>query len=99
MLYYIVSRAKNIIFNEGVNMGNAKQRVEQELAELNEKIVKLTAFLFGGDIVNMDIADNMRYLLRRQLNVMQEYADVLQERLRTWDKTDEEIRNEQHLKG
>ena len=70
-------------------MGNAKQRVEQELAELNEKIVKLTAFLFGGDIVNMDISDHMRFLLRRQLNVMQEYADVLQERLRTWDKTDE----------
>lgn len=79
-------------------MGNAKQRVEQELAELNEKIVKLTAFLFGGDIVYMDIADNMRFLLRRQLNVMQEYADVLQERLRTWDKTDEELKNEEHLK-
>lgn len=79
-------------------MENAKQRVEQELAELNEKIVKLTAFLFGCDIVNMDISGNMRFLLRRQLNVMQEYADVLQERLRTWDKTDEEIRNEQHLK-
>ena len=79
-------------------MGNAKQRVEQELAELNEKIVKLTAFLFGGDIVNMYISDHMRFLLRRQLNVMQEYADVLQERLRTWDKTDEEIRNEIHLK-
>lgn len=82
-------------------MGNAKQRVEQELAELNEKIVKLTAFLFGGDIVNMDISDHMRFLLRRQLNVMQEYADVLQERLRMWDKTDEEIRNEMnemHLK-
>ena len=77
-------------------MGNAKQRVEQELAELNEKIVKLTAFLFGGDIVNMDIADNMRFLMRRQLNVMQEYADVLQERLRTWDKKDEELKNEEH---
>ena len=79
-------------------MGNAKQRVEQELAELNEKIVNLTAFLFGGDIVNMDISDHMRFLLRRQLNAMQEYADVLQERLRTWDKTDEEIKNEMHLK-
>lgn len=79
-------------------MGNAKQRVEQELAELNEKIVKLTAFLFGGDIANMDISDNMRFLLRRQLNGMQEYADVLQERLRTWDKTDEELKNEMHLK-
>lgn len=79
-------------------MGNAKQRVEQELAELNEKIVKLTAFLFGGDIVNMDISDNMRFLLRRQLNVMQEYADILQKRLRTWDKTDEELKNEMHLK-
>lgn len=77
-------------------MGNAKQRVEQELAELNEKIVKLTAFLFGGDIVNMDISDHMRFLLRRQLNVMQEYADVLQERLRTWDKTDEELKSEEH---
>ena len=79
-------------------MGNTKQRVEQELAELNEKIVKLTAFLFGDDIFNMDISDHMRFLLRRQLNVMQEYAEVLQERLRTWDKTDEEIRNEMHLK-
>ena len=79
-------------------MGNEKQRVEQELAELNEKIVKLTAFLFGVDIVNMDISDNMRFLLRRQLNGMQEYADVLQERLRMWDKTDEEIKNEMHLK-
>lgn len=77
-------------------MGNAKQRVEQELEELNEKIVKLTAFLFGGDIVNMDIPEHMRFLLRRQLNVMQEYADVLQERLRTWDKTDEELKNEEH---
>ena len=76
-------------------MGSAKQRVEQELAELNEKIVKLSAFLFGGDIVNMDISDHMRFLLRRQLNVMQEYADVLQERLRTWDKTDEELKNEE----
>lgn len=79
-------------------MGNAKQRVEQELAELNEKIVKITAFLFGGDIINMDISSNMRFLLRRQLTVMQEYADVLQERLRTWDKTDEELKNEEHLK-
>ena len=78
-------------------MGNAKQRVEQELAELNEKIVKITAFLFGGDIVNMDISNHMRFLLRRQLNVMQEYADVLQERLRTWDKTDEELKNEEHI--
>ena len=77
-------------------MGNAKQRVEQEIAELNEKIVKLTAFLFGGEIINMDISNNMRFLLRRQLNTMQEYADVLQERLITWDKTDEEIRNEIH---
>ena len=77
-------------------MGNAKQRVEQELAELNEKIVKLTAFLFGGDILNMDISDHMRFLMRRQLNVMQEYADVLQERLRTWDKKDEELKNEEH---
>ena len=75
-------------------MGNAKTRVEQELAELNEKIVKLTAFLFGGDIVNMDISENMRFLLRRQLNVMQDYADVLQERLRTWDKTEEELKKE-----
>lgn len=77
-------------------MENVKQRVEQELSELNEKIVKLTAFLFGGEIVNMDISDNMRFLLRRQLNSMQEYADILQERLRTWDKTDEEIKNEEH---
>ena len=78
-------------------MGNAKQRVEQELEELNEKIVKLTSVLFDDHIV-MDISDNMRFLLRRQLNVMQEYSYVLRERLRTWDKTDEELKNEMHLK-
>lgn len=35
----------------------------------------------------------MKHLMRRQLGAMQDYAEILQERLIIWDKTDEELRN------
>ena len=59
------------------NKDAAKERVEQELDELNEKIVKLSF--------------RMRDLLREQLNVMQRYAEILQHRLVIWGKTDKEL--------
>lgn len=68
----------------------AKERVQFELDELNQKIVKLSAFLFGSAIVEKkDISNAMKGLLRRQLVQMQDYAQTLQDRLAIWDKTDE----------
>ena len=72
---------------------SAKERVQVELDELNQKIVKLSAFLFGVVIIEKkDISNAMKGLLKRQLAQMQDYAQTLQERLKIWDKTDEELR-------
>lgn len=73
------------------NKDAAKERVEQELDELNEKIVKLSAFLYSKKIVEAKLSFRMRDLLREQLNVMQRYAEVLQHRLVIWGKTDKEL--------
>ena len=71
----------------------AKERVQFELDELNQKIVKLSAFLFSSAIIEKkDISNAMKGLLRRQLAQMQDYAQTLQDRLAIWDKTDEELR-------
>ena len=77
--------AENIVKDE------AKERVETELLELKEKIVKLSDFLFGTKIAKANISLRMRSLLRTQLDSMQRYAEVLQERLVIWGKTDEEL--------
>lgn len=73
-------------------MDDAKKRVEEELIALKEKIVKLSDFLFGTKIGSVNVSYRMRSLLRRQLESMQTYAEILQERLRIWGKTDEELR-------
>ena len=71
----------------------AKERVQFELDELNQKIGALSAFLFGSAIIEKkDISNAMKGLLRRQLAQMQDYAQTLQERLAIWGKTDEELR-------
>ena len=71
----------------------AKERVQFELDELNQKIGTLSAFLFGSAIIEKkDISNAMKGLLKRQLAQMQDYAQTLQERLEIWDKTDEELR-------
>ena len=67
----------------------AKERVEKELEELNEKIVKLSAFLFG--VKANALSRQMRWKMKEQLVSMQNYAECLQERLRIWGKTDEEL--------
>ncbi len=73
------------------NKDAAKERVEQELDELNEKIVKLSTFLYSKKIVEAKLSFRMRDLLREQLNVMQRYAEILQHRLVIWGKTDKEL--------
>ena len=70
---------------------SAKERVEKELEELNEKIVKLSSFLFSKKLIESGISHRMRDLLAEQLRYMQDYARILQIRLSVWGKTDEEI--------
>lgn len=67
----------------------AKERVEKELEELNEKIVKLSAFLFG--LRANTLSRQMRWKMKEQLVCMQNYAECLQDRLRIWGKTDAEL--------
>ena len=70
---------------EKVYPTTAKERVEQELDELNEKMVKLTSFLYGRKIVEGVVTAEMRALMGKQLKHMQEYAETLQDRLMIWD--------------
>lgn len=60
-----------------------KERVEKELAELNEKIVKLAAFLYGAEPSR--ITHTAKRLLVEKLSVMQQYSDILTRRLEVWD--------------
>ena len=61
----------------------AKERVKAELHELQERIVKLEAFV-SSERVNA-LGDKMQALLRQQLDVMCQYMHVLEERLKIWD--------------
>ncbi len=70
---------------------SAKERVVAELNELNEKLVKLTSFLYGEKVIKAGLSGEMRCALREQVRVMQEYALILQRRLDLWGKTDEDI--------
>lgn len=75
----------------------AKQRVEHELEELNEKITKLSSFLYGSKILSMSLSCDMRYQMEEQLRAMQQYARCLQTRLLIWDKTDKDIEQERQF--
>lgn len=70
---------------EKVYPNTAKERVEQELDELNEKMVKLTRFLYGRKITEGVVTPEMRELMKQQLSHMQAYAETLQDRLMIWD--------------
>lgn len=70
---------------EKVYPTTAKERVEQELDELNEKIVNLTRFLYGSKIKEGVVNFKMLYLMKQQLKQMQAYAETLQDRLMIWD--------------
>lgn len=76
----------------------AKERVEKELEELNEKMTKLSSFLYGNQILTMAISDEMVYQMETQLYSMQQYAKCLQKRLRIWGKTDKELRGDNDCK-
>lgn len=82
---------QNVNTTEEAVKDHAKARVEQELEELNEKIIKLTAFLFGKKLGEMKLSGRMISAMSEQLDIMQRYARILQERLAIWGKTDEEL--------
>ena len=79
----------------------AKERVEQELEELNEKMTKLSSFLYGKAILTTGLSNEMVYQMESQLYSMQQYAKCLQKRLLIWGKTDEELQkiNERKIIG
>ena len=69
----------------------AKERVEQELLDLNEKIVKLATFLYSPALKKANLSHTMIMLEKDQLHVMQQYSEILEQRLDIWGKPDEEI--------
>ena len=69
---------------------DAKERVEQELLELNVKIVKLTTFLYSDMPLKANISRRMLSLMRSQLDTMERYAEILQERILIWGLIDEQ---------
>ena len=79
----------------------AKERVEQELEELNEKMTKLSSFIYGKAILTTGLSNEMVYQMESQLYSMQQYAKCLQKRLLIWGKTDEELQkiNERKIIG
>lgn len=72
-------------------MDEAKERVEQELDELSERIAKLSAFLSGRNLLGRKFSTYMCDLMRKQLETMKKYAAYLQLRLEMWGKTDKGV--------
>lgn len=68
-------------------METAKERVQKELDDLNDKIVKLSMFMTAPTYAKMNEAE--KYLLLKQLDAMVDYARVLQARLAIWREIDE----------
>lgn len=56
-----------------------QERVVTEKSELDSKIEKLTAFINGDKFGEVDPAEQDR--LQRQLTTMQDYSDILDERI------------------
>lgn len=77
-------------------METAKERVQKELEELNDKIVKLAKFLYSESITNSSLSGTMVSLMKKQLYAMQDYANILIERLSIWGKKDAELKNRLH---
>lgn len=69
----------------------AKERVENELLDLNEKIVKLATFLYSPALKKANLSHTMIMLLQDQLHVMQQYSEILEQRLDIWGKAEEKI--------
>ena len=64
-------------------MGDAKQRVINELDDLSIKTSQLVLFMGTDDFMKLHI--NMQQLMQDQLRYMIEYANILRRRLSIWD--------------
>jgi hypothetical protein len=64
---------------KGEPMNDYKIRTVEEKRELDEKIVKLTGFIFSENFPDVNPDEQIR--LRRQLQIMMEYSRCLQERI------------------
>lgn len=82
---------KNPLFGK-----TTKERVEDELRELLDRISNLTKFCYGERLLKANLSTRMRAYLHCQLDTMIEYAKWLQARLKIWDMTDEEIYAMEH---
>ena len=58
---------------------NVRERVVKEQNELRDKITKLALFIYSAKIETVD--KKQARLLKAQLRVMEEYNDILTERL------------------
>ena len=58
---------------------SVRERVIQEQNELRDKITKLALFIYSAKIETVD--EKQARLLKAQLRVMEEYNDILTERL------------------
>ena len=72
----------------------AKERVEAELFSLNIRIVKLTTFLYSDMPLKANLSHRMITLMKNQLETMERYAEILQDRLLIWGMTDEQLYEE-----
>lgn len=67
------------VFEESYNVAETHvDRIKIELADLNERIIKATRTIntFGA------LSEEKRWYLKKQLDAMREYADVLYDRIR-----------------
>ena len=69
----------------------AKERVEAELSALNMRIVKLTTFLYSEMPLKATLSHRMIMLMKNQIETMERYAEILQDRLSIWGMTDEQL--------
>lgn len=66
--------------NKEKKMQAHQERVVTEKSELDEKIVKLTAFIYGGSIYST-LPQGDQNLMLGQLQHMQQYSNVLATRI------------------
>lgn len=64
-------------------MSTAKERVENELKELEERLTKLKAFVLTEAFSKLSKVQQM--LLMSQIDIMTSYQNCLHRRLRFWE--------------
>ncbi len=62
-----------------------QERVVKEREDLNEKIIKLTSFIFSAKFIFVDKEEQER--LSQQLCVMMHYSSILQDRIEAFKPT------------